>query len=511
MNINVSVSLFVLFMCLGIIVHPAFFILCMAIIIFLCLNNKQMQKEDFGYYTLNTVRKNPPPSSCKFNAKAGPWCGDYEELETDNNSFHSRNQALVGNKVNPRTLVAPLIAPPLADFEYWKKDNFSAYPSIVNRPRQQDLYLSGYVGGPCARGINSSCGQAVQRNIVKENFELSPEVRNMYAREFSTEGNIDQQYVNKKYVENTLEGGYKDPFGETCFRREPTLKFNNPDFKSMEGCVPQVGQIRENFEESQSYMVGENNYSENTPLDYSPHYPYYDNVRKVKDSHVGNEFVDKSCGYNKLNPVIGLPVNKCVTDSDSLYPQYNDMRSTQIVQPGMYFKSEVLDPINSNIGISYSQQFNPQTAKDIGKGQVLYTDHDANTHVGETYVNNSISGDELYNVYDPRYTGYADQNRYYLDKMTGQPRFTYDDIDAVKRPSYIVRSNVDHMGQFDQMGPMKHGCINYDYRNVAQKEFHESTLDSRSDIQIRLAQKNYARTYQLREMPLSATGRMRGR
>ena len=249
MNINVSVSLFVLFMCLGIIVHPAFFILCMAVIIFLCLNNKQMQKEDFGYYTLNTVRKNPPPSSCKFNAKSGPWCGDYEELDTDDNSFRSSNQALVGKKVNPRTLVAPLIAPPLADFEYWKKDNFSAYPSIVNRPRQQDLYLSGYVGGPCARGINSSCGQAVQPNIVKENFELSNEVRDIYAREFSTEGNIDQQYVNKRYVENALEGGYKDPFAETCYKRVPTLQFNNPDFKSMDGCVPQVGLIRENFEE----------------------------------------------------------------------------------------------------------------------------------------------------------------------------------------------------------------------------------------------------------------------
>ena len=42
------------------------------------------------------------------------------------------------------------------------------------------------------------------------------------------------------------------------------------------------------------------------------------------------------------------------------------------------------------------------------------------------------------NIYDPRF-GYGTGYRSYIDETTGQPRFYYDDIDAITKPNYIVK------------------------------------------------------------------------
>ncbi len=49
----------------------------------------------------------------------------------------------------------------------------------------------------------------------------------------------------------------------------------------------------------------------------------------------------------------------------------------------------------------------------------------------------------LSDLYDPRFTGYGTSSRSYLEPVTGQVRFYYDDIDSYKRPNYISRSKVD--------------------------------------------------------------------
>ena len=51
----------------------------------------------------------------------------------------------------------------------------------------------------------------------------------------------------------------------------------------------------------------------------------------------------------------------------------------------------------------------------------------------------------LDDIYDPRFTGYGTSYRSYLEPVTGQTRFYYDDIDAYKRPNYLCRSKVDHI------------------------------------------------------------------
>ena len=56
--------------------------------------------------------------------------------------YISKNQLLTG-AVNPRTLIAPVIVPPIADLDYWKTNNLVTHSSI-NDQKQTDIYLSGY-------------------------------------------------------------------------------------------------------------------------------------------------------------------------------------------------------------------------------------------------------------------------------------------------------------------------------------------------------------------------------
>lgn len=591
------VTIFTVSIVLAIVVHPSMLMISLLVIIMLGYINCRMTtprtRENFEpvpNFTLQRASSSPRVNTC---ARNDLTTYTVAQESPEGRLFESRNQHLAGSKVHPRTLVAPVIVPPSYAQDYWKKNNFNAYPMQTNRPRQQDLYLSGYVSGPCPSTVKT-CGQAIYPQIVKENYadmEYRPspqsggneqsmvsgvytdyghtgggietsladaqdtaqrEVARKFAREQSI-GLVDPSAVNGDFVVNAVNGGYRDPFRASCSVPNTNTDFVNPDFKNSckWGCNPplrpdpepvhldpvsRLGScstgmcnkdaanvparqarspivFKENFEMGESPVLGSAwPYANGEVGADSPRYPYYDAVVN-EDTDVGNDYVNKECTYNPGAISYGLPVNKCVGSAqlEPGYINYNKNQGTQIVQPGMYFQSDVLDPINSNIGISYSQQFQPQTSVAIAPGEVVYKDHDANQFVGETYVNNAITGEELQNIYDPRYTGYASNDRYYLDTMTGQPRFFYDDIDAVKRPSYIVRSNVDHLGQFDQTGAMKHGKLDFDYREVANNEFHESALDQRSDIQVRLAQKNYARTAQLRDMPLSNTGRLRGR
>lgn len=532
---------------LSILSSPFFLILSLSIIFILAyINNQMKQKENFEYnFNMNST-PHVNYQSCKENKS---WISNETLLETGQD-FFSKNQNLVGKKQHPRTYSAPLIVPPSYDLKYWRKNNLTEYPSIMNRPRQQDLYLSGYVSKTDENSDNRKYNVSSYydpytsvggREEILANMQdtAKKNIDRMYAREYS-HGPIDESVVNGEYIENNLNGGYKDPFRKSCQIPNTNINFVNSDIKNpcTWKCNPPLNQnnefqnltpvsqvsscksgMSENTIENFEY-INDNKYNNmkhgsysNKKLDSSPKYPYYDQVEYDPVQNIGNDYINKECGYNPNYINYNLPVNKCVGEKqlEPEYKKYNNDQSIQIVQPGMYYKSQVLDPINSNIGISYNQQYLPQTSKNIGPGEVLYTDHDPEQYVGETYIDNKITGEELYNIYDPRLTGYGSNDRYYFDEMTGQPRFFYDDIDAVKRPSYIVRSNVDHLGTFDQTGAMKDGELNFDYRSNANNEFHESTLDLRSDIQTRLAQKNYARTSQLRDMPLSSAGRMRGR
>jgi hypothetical protein len=116
------------------------------------------------------------------------------------------------------------------------------------------------------------------------------------------------------------------------------------------------------------------------------------------------------------------------------------------------------------------------------------------------------------NVYDPRYEGYGTSYRAYTDKKLGQTKFMYDDVNAIRMPNYITRSNIDHQPFADSYGPMRDEFGNENTANIramANDAYLRDNIKHREDIQESVLRKFGSRYSQLRAAPISTMNRGR--
>ncbi len=229
----------------------------------------------------------------------------------------------------------------------------------------------------------------------------------------------------------------------------------------------------------------------------------------------GPGWVDTSCGYNPTQIYrSGLPSNypagNCTQDPK--LKRYNENLFTQTVTPGVYTRSQIIEPINANIGISFQQQFEPVTCSMDDKG-LQYIEHDPRIiePAEESEPADIVESATYDNVYDPRFYGYGTSYRSYIDPVTGQPRFMYDDVNAIRMPNYIVRSKIDHLPYADRYGPVEEGqefgnIHNPNIRALAQDSWMRDSLQFRNDITERRMRKVNAEAWQRRVAPLGARG-----
>ena len=110
-------------------------------------------------------------------------------------------------------------------------------------------------------------------------------------------------------------------------------------------------------------------------------------------------------------------------------------------------------------------------------------------------------------VYDPRFYGYGTSYRSYTDELTGQTRFYYDDINSIRMPNYVSRSNIDFAKYADTYGPLnnsnKNGNPNNsEIRALANDSFLRASLQQRTELQERLLRKRNNEMWQLRKYPV---------
>jgi hypothetical protein len=229
---------------------------------------------------------------------------------------------------------------------------------------------------------------------------------------------------------------------------------------------------------------------------------------KIMPNHSG--MVNTDCSYNpeqifSSSLPSNYPAGQC--EQDPMLKRYNENLYTQIVTPGVYTKNQVNEPINSNIGISFQQQFEPTTTSRDERG-LHYLQHDPRvvdtTQPKEEYVDVKANYD---NVYDPRFSGYGTSYRSYFEPVTGQTRFMYDDINAIKMPNYIVRSKIDHLAYADSYGPVQEGSEfgnvhNPHMRYLAQDSWMRDSINFRNDMTQLLMRKRNSEAWQQRQAPL---------
>ena len=135
--------------------------------------------------------------------------------------------------------------------------------------------------------------------------------------------------------------------------------------------------------------------------------------------------------------------------------------------------------------------------------QIKYNQKDPNNVIVVQKTEKKEIAQTESNIYDPRFTGYGTGYRSYTDKLNGQPKFFYKDIDAITMPNYISRSNVDIFPWSSKYGPdVDHSETNGEYRQLANNAFLDSALTFRTELQERLMRKRNAEMWQLRVAPI---------
>lgn len=195
----------------------------------------------------------------------------------------------------------------------------------------------------------------------------------------------------------------------------------------------------------------------------------------------------------------------------------------QTIQPGVYDFPTDYQPIIQSEGIAEVPQFEP--IKQLREnGNVLFAGqknsqmpqdnrlqgqnipNNSNPQRVENYepIINNQNDVTLYNVYDPRFSGYGSDNRSYLDPMLHQTRYYYDDVDSIRRPNYIVRSKIDSCvtGFGDQYGPMQNVQLSLNQtRPLAEQSYLDNSLNYRNDLMQTLMSKRNAEIWQNRQAP----------
>lgn len=389
------------------------------------------------------------------------FCDESIKLNPGPN-FVSRNQALVGPP-NPRTKINPIIVNPAYDLDSWR-DNNSINFSQINRPTNEDMYLSGVEPSISCGSLNNTYNYPINNNL-----------HIIHNSNNSNNSNNNNLNINPNLNEIIDEGFCN---GNECKRK---IKHKNTNDSHI------YGDLIESDEHK------------NTNI-------FEDSIGSISGS------VNKQCGYNpnqisNSNLPVNYPASNC--EQSKNVSNYNKNLFTQIIQPGVYYNSDVIEPINSNIGISFNQQIQPTSCEFIQDDGILYKAHDPSLvdvviHNDKESVNNAVDNA---NIYDPRHTGYGTSYRAYTHDVTGQTRFMYDDINSIRMPNYICRSNIDFEKYADSYGPIKEheefGNLNTsNIRDMVQDSWLKNSLQFRNDLTMMRSRKQLAESWQRRVAPI---------
>ena len=202
------------------------------------------------------------------------------------------------------------------------------------------------------------------------------------------------------------------------------------------------------------------------------------------------------------------------------------------IQPHSYSFTNERPSINSNIGISSTPQI-PELQRKMYRGEdgrnypfysridpQLIRDDIPEERKRELPSRNEWSeelpqptqGNPMYNIYDPRFTGYGDASRSYFDTNMGQVKYYYSDIDAYRRPNFVIRNKIDHVDFIDPMGKVDSTYNRTtpleDINERVNDDWLSKSTEFREDIMEKLMRKNNSESWQLRKAPHSKGARL---
>ena len=407
-------------------------------------------------------------------------------------SFVSPNQMLHGGP-NPKTKIPPLVAAPSHDLSAWKDNDFVIH-SAINARSNFDVSRSGYDFGVLPTKCNDCllapcrCGPPKKEPVIEHfrNGMERPNLRNPETRPIRPDGM--QRPIRPDGMQRPRPG---------VLRRK---RWNIPGVDD---------------EDLVADLIDENNVNDPAWRDY---------IRNVYLSRrAERQAEDDAAGLtNREYNAFPGPSAPPQEEKPKIRPCFETARRdnllTQTLQPGVFQKSHVAEPIQSNIGISFTQGFVPTGVQETDS-DIKFTQYNPSRVLETPTIKQEIIPQTVDNVYDPRFTGYGTSYRSYVDKM-GRPQFFYDDINSVTMPNYITRSKVDVFPWAGTYGPdtlappsmvanpnaddtNDMNAATTEYRQLANNAFTDSTIQFRTEMQERLMRKRNAELWQQRAFPIS--------
>lgn len=175
-----------------------------------------------------------------------------------------------------------------------------------------------------------------------------------------------------------------------------------------------------------------------------------------------------------------------------------------------YYNNELdrsIETIPNKRGNVSMGRYDPQLVRNTGPmGRLVEmpTRSEWSARVSEHDAQGTIDYDR---VFDPRFTGYGDPYRSYLDVDKGNISYYYGDVDAYRHPNFISRSKVDFIEDREPMGkirPMyrreKPMCLN-EAIEQAETRFMNDTTTFREDLMGSQMAKRNSEMWQMRYFP----------
>jgi hypothetical protein len=437
---------------------------------------------------------------------------------------YGENDVIVNATAHPLTKIPPVIVPPAYDLESWRDNNLIVYSNINTPGVQQEMYLSGYAESSCCDYLpdGSELVPHCEKMMSPMNYETIPEYNPPEKKELyqprSKCGAIVSPYPAEdilrvpsipvpKYDKKTNQeipiesyeprnkcGAIVSPYPAEDILRVPSIPV--PKYNKSNQEIP-IEQFQQQSD-TRIPSIKENYWTDNR----GKHAKYID---------ADPDIINISCGYNPQQLAVNLPSNYPAGNcqQDPSMSRFNDNLFTQTVTPGVYMKNQINEPINSNMGISFTQQFEPLSYERNDKGLMITLKDPNDVSMDDPqYIKEYVEKANYDNVFDPRFYGYGTSYRSYLEPTTGQTRFMYDDVNAVRMPNYITRSKVDHLPYADHYGPVEEGSEfgnihNPNIRQLAQDSWFRDSITFRDDMTQRLMRKSNAEAWQKRMYPNS--------
>lgn len=446
------------------------------------LNSKSLTKEVINDRngTIITYINNPIQN---------PWCDD--ECLTESYKCTSMNQALVG-RANPKTFIKPVVIAPPPSLDFWKANNLINV-SQINTESQFDTYLSGYDVSNCCDRIDVCVKPKLTDSDtdIIENFELDSKENYIYTKGYY-EGISDKNHPVARIDTLKTCDPIISPTPATTLPKPVNSKEDYKPPHPLKKFFPIISPTPAVTSPTAEFVGGK----------------YGIEGFEIKPLANESGWVNTSCGYNPEQLFTsGLPTNYSAgnCEKDPSMKQYNENLFTQNIGPDTYTRNQIIEPINANIGISFTQQFEPRTCDRDEKG-LTYTEHDPRIAPPIPKIQARHATVTETNVYDPRFSGYGSSYRSYTDELTGQTRFYYDDINSVRMPNYVSRSNLDFAPYADSYGPLEDSNktgnpFNSNIRALGQDTWLRSNIEQRDSLSSSLMRKRNSELWQNRMYP----------